>query len=468
MKRFLAIFMLITLVLCACSKKQTGPNVDEATWQIQYDLGIRYLSEGNYEEAIIAFSAAIELNPEKIDAYLGCGDAYLNLCKSDDNLILAKECYEKAIRINPHYAAAYCKKSNVLVELGEYAEALKTLFAGRDATGSNEIGIAIQTIVDRISFSIEFLELDDKNYSGEIPSDNSYFYENEPRTESAYIVLTDRLNGKKQVVKSISIEYSVGEILNNDDVQIINNHEDTWLFMIQFENGESLTYLYTIHTNRLLALEPNLTIWEFYGDLMIGETMCFAVTDTSDVYIYSWEGEQINYLEEIIGGSALQDDYLYYIVCKFTNSKEIYNIYKMQLQNFVVSNACTVELPIGSYLCLSGRGTVDWYDAKSRTSSNMNLYELHDILMPDITNANETERLISEALEYIHKNYPDEGIIDLEFYAEDDEMISCRIVPDSLIYSGAEIEKSTRTVYLYNWGMRNIKTFLLPEQSEKP
>lgn len=46
------------------------------TWQEQYDLAVRYLSEGNYEEAIIAFTAAIEIDPKQATAYVGRGDAY--------------------------------------------------------------------------------------------------------------------------------------------------------------------------------------------------------------------------------------------------------------------------------------------------------------------------------------------------------------------------------------------------------
>lgn len=47
------------------------------TWQEQYDLGMKYLSKGNYEEAVIAFTAAIELEPKKADAYIGLADTYI-------------------------------------------------------------------------------------------------------------------------------------------------------------------------------------------------------------------------------------------------------------------------------------------------------------------------------------------------------------------------------------------------------
>ena len=64
MKRFFYILLaaLLLLTLAACSKAPEAEPADEAPgWQAKYDLGVRYLSEGNYEEAIIAFTAAIEI-----------------------------------------------------------------------------------------------------------------------------------------------------------------------------------------------------------------------------------------------------------------------------------------------------------------------------------------------------------------------------------------------------------------------
>lgn len=45
-------------------------------WQEQYDLGVRYLSEGKYEDAIIAFSAAINIDPYQTSAYMRRIEAY--------------------------------------------------------------------------------------------------------------------------------------------------------------------------------------------------------------------------------------------------------------------------------------------------------------------------------------------------------------------------------------------------------
>lgn len=71
----LLLSVLMILSLSACGQKAETEAVP--TWQEQYDLGVRYLSEGNYEEAILAFTAAIEIDPKNADAYIGLTDAHI-------------------------------------------------------------------------------------------------------------------------------------------------------------------------------------------------------------------------------------------------------------------------------------------------------------------------------------------------------------------------------------------------------
>ena len=71
MKRcYIVVFLLLLLGLTSCGKSM------EAKWQEQYDLGMKYVSEGNYEEAVMAFTAAIEIDPKSADAYLALADIY--------------------------------------------------------------------------------------------------------------------------------------------------------------------------------------------------------------------------------------------------------------------------------------------------------------------------------------------------------------------------------------------------------
>lgn len=78
MRKYIAIVLSLVFILTGCGETQIGP-----TWQEQYDLGVRYLSEGNYEEAIIAFTAAIEIEPKRPEAYIGLSDAYTGLGDTD-------------------------------------------------------------------------------------------------------------------------------------------------------------------------------------------------------------------------------------------------------------------------------------------------------------------------------------------------------------------------------------------------
>ena len=67
---------MLNLAACGGSKAEEIPAEDALTWQEQFDLGIRYLSEGKYEEAIIAFTAAIEIDPKLPDAYRKAAEVY--------------------------------------------------------------------------------------------------------------------------------------------------------------------------------------------------------------------------------------------------------------------------------------------------------------------------------------------------------------------------------------------------------
>ncbi len=68
-KEILLVILLFTLAAC-------GKNASVTTWQEQYDLGEKYLLEEDYEAAIVAFTAAIEIDPKEIEAYTGLVKAY--------------------------------------------------------------------------------------------------------------------------------------------------------------------------------------------------------------------------------------------------------------------------------------------------------------------------------------------------------------------------------------------------------
>jgi len=126
------VVVLGSLLLTACSPAASA-------WQEQYDLGVRYLEKGNYEEAIIAFTAAIEIDPKQAPSYVGRGDAYIGSGKTEENLIAAQADYEKAIELGETDAEVYLKLADIYNTLGNTDAAIAILKQGYDATGDADI-----------------------------------------------------------------------------------------------------------------------------------------------------------------------------------------------------------------------------------------------------------------------------------------------------------------------------------------
>ena len=71
--------LLCVLAICGCCQQNVPANSvnEDMSWQAQYDIGIKYLAEGKFEDAIIAFALSIEIDPKMADAYLGLAKAYV-------------------------------------------------------------------------------------------------------------------------------------------------------------------------------------------------------------------------------------------------------------------------------------------------------------------------------------------------------------------------------------------------------
>lgn len=137
---------VIMLLLCACSARETaaGPVAEAeeteylqiSTWQEQYDLGVRYLSEGNYEEAIIAFTAAIEIEPKRPDAYKMLAEAYYALGMDDEARNILQRGYEVTgdSHLKPEASADELTQDEIAME-----NDLLTNLANHDMERSREI-----------------------------------------------------------------------------------------------------------------------------------------------------------------------------------------------------------------------------------------------------------------------------------------------------------------------------------------
>ena len=129
MKRCLVFWLGIILLLSMAACEDTP-----TTWQEQYDLGVRYLSEGSYEEAIIAFTVAIEIDSKHPEAYISRGDAYSGLEGTTDTLTAALADYESALELDETLVDAWLGLADVYIRLENYDKAAEVLREGYTKT----------------------------------------------------------------------------------------------------------------------------------------------------------------------------------------------------------------------------------------------------------------------------------------------------------------------------------------------
>ena len=135
----LAVLVLaVVLLAAACSGASSTENgekePDKKSWQDYYDLGVRYLSEGNYEEAIIAFTAAIEIDPSRPEAYVGRGDAYRGKGDPGADLNAALSDYLKAVECGDAEEDTQRKIKEIYIAQGDTESAIDMLLETEDIT----------------------------------------------------------------------------------------------------------------------------------------------------------------------------------------------------------------------------------------------------------------------------------------------------------------------------------------------
>ena len=108
----LSLVLLLGMTACANTEKD---------WQAQYDLGMRYLEDGDFEEAILAFAAAIEIDPNRPEAYMGRAEAYIAIDKPDEALKDYKRA-KRAAKKSDDFADLLDELEDLIDELEDWIE----------------------------------------------------------------------------------------------------------------------------------------------------------------------------------------------------------------------------------------------------------------------------------------------------------------------------------------------------------
>ncbi len=93
-KKGIIVAVIIAVMVLAVFVGVWLHNVPARCLAEQLDLGNRYLDEMDYEQAVVAFTKAIEIDPMSVDAYMGAAEAYVGLGNEDEAILILEKGYE--------------------------------------------------------------------------------------------------------------------------------------------------------------------------------------------------------------------------------------------------------------------------------------------------------------------------------------------------------------------------------------
>ncbi len=120
MKLFFRIIVKIFLILTILIGCETAEQINETDPVALLKAGKAFGKKGQYDQSIVYFNKAIEIEPKFAEAYFNRGFAYQEKGQYDK----AIPDYNKAIEINPRHDAVYNNRGNAYAARGKYDKAI--------------------------------------------------------------------------------------------------------------------------------------------------------------------------------------------------------------------------------------------------------------------------------------------------------------------------------------------------------
>ena len=216
----------ITLLVCiiAAIIIVTGTNSTSAKASKELDLGNKYLLEGNYKEAILAFNKVIEIDPKNIEARMGLADTYIKTGELDE----AETRLQEVLDIKEEYTDAYLRLADVKVLQGDTDGAIALL---EEALNQVQDETQKQKLRDKLeSLKLEAPQVSMKGGSYDQPiditlasiaGDWTVYYTldgSEPNASAQQYKAPIHMDAGKTVLKAVSIasDGSVSKVLEEE------------------------------------------------------------------------------------------------------------------------------------------------------------------------------------------------------------------------------------------------------------
>lgn len=154
MKRFIwlsILVMVISLLGCSTTETTLMKSNPQTAAHLNAELGLAYMEQGNYQEAMKKLQHALELNPDSASANHYIAELYRKLGKNSE----AERHYRKALSLTPsnpmllnNYGVFLCSQHHLEEALKRFKEAVNQPFYKTPEVAYNNAGLCALQIPD--------------------------------------------------------------------------------------------------------------------------------------------------------------------------------------------------------------------------------------------------------------------------------------------------------------------------------
>jgi len=406
--------------------------------QHNLNLGYKYLEEGNYEEALIAFNKVLEIEPNNTKAIIGSADAYVGL-----------EDYESAIELlNKHISndnenkELHEKLINILIDTGNYSEAKKAiddaskhgydynidaldekikkniLAGGIVSTGYKKGYYVAETdskviTIDEDGIKVRASDSDNEKtvlkgkYEENFVTDGKilYFYDSENLTLNKLNLSDSSVTKLTNVYNNVTLEEDFKDFLG--DGSLIGYADDHLYFQEWYGPGDATDFVFDLNNNTYKKLETSVySIGEMdtYKDKIYYNELRFDASATP-LYEANADGSNEKVISKYVMNFDIVGNTLYYTEME-GNSYDVYSKTTIKAYDLTTKKTETVkEIPCSGWVFFSSFGY-----GHGKTSDD-DPYGIH-IIMPNGASINKKGFVSASGDNYIIcQEQPVEGSI---------------------------------------------------------
>ena len=233
---------IVVVIVAAIVGSLVYMNSDPVRLSKQLELGRKYVIEQDYEQAIVSFRAAIEIDPKSTEAYLGMAEAYICLGDSKNAIDILTQGYEATEHndeIKAMLVTVYLDMAKSCTDASDYEKALEYYNILLELDRENE-----QVLNDLETCLMDYLE---------ILMDEGR-YEDIRRLKELYADIVPNVDFQKYIVKIEEIEkiaaentmfmqklFQLMEAKSYEEMQALETSEEMQTFLDRMEED---SYIY--------------------------------------------------------------------------------------------------------------------------------------------------------------------------------------------------------------------------------